>query len=352
MKGSIGCPTRIVTVFPNQRTVGKLREVDLSKEAKRRLEIIDWYFLKSPYKSLSGKADAKLTCRHFGIHRSQFYRWLKRYNPKNIKSLEKTSTAPKKKREPEYSRALVKVVREIREADPTYSAEKIRPILLRTMPKNEVPSVATLGRLITRNNLFFRADVKRHKKRSNSAKKAHRQRKPYGLKPEDGKRLIEFDMKHVQLLGSKHYAFCAIDVSLKEAVIHVASSPSSRNGKIAMEKAVMRWGKDISFVNDNGSENMDKAEAYLLEEKITQYWTRPKQPKDKPFVERFIGTLQRECLDYNREPMNVSELRELVDVWLEKYHHYRPHASLGGMTPAEFSATLGLSIPKVAVSYM
>jgi hypothetical protein len=30
---------------------------------------------------------------------------------------------------------------------------------------------------------------------------------------------------------------------------------------------------------------------------ITQYWTRPKSPKEKPFVERLIGALQRECLD-------------------------------------------------------
>ena len=30
-----------------------------------------------------------------------------------------------------------------------------------------------------------------------------------------------------------------------------------------MEKVVARWGKNICFVNDNGSENMDKAESFL-----------------------------------------------------------------------------------------
>jgi putative transposase len=115
---------------------------------------------------------------------------------------------------------------------------------------------------------------------------------------------------------------------------------------------VERWGKNICFVNDNGSENMAKVEDYLRELEITQYWTRPHQPKDKPYVERFIGTLQRECLDYNYAPMNVSELSEVIDTWLDKYHHYRPHEALGGMTPAEFSVTLGVSIPKGQVSYM
>ncbi|MDR2587793.1 MAG: integrase core domain-containing protein [Spirochaetales bacterium] len=51
--------------------------------------------------------------------------------------------------------------------------------------------------------------------------------------------------------------------------------------------------------------------------------------------------------------MNVSELRRIVDSWLDKYHFYRPHEALNFLTPAEFSAALGLSIPHSAqVSYM
>jgi transposase InsO family protein len=92
---------------------------------------------------------------------------------------------------------------------------------------------------------------------------------------------------------------------------------------------------------------MKDAENYLASLNISQYWTRPKSPKEKPFVERLIGTLQRECLDYHYTPLNVSELSCVVDAWLDKYHFYRPHQSLGLLTPAEFSATLGLSIPKV-----
>jgi transposase InsO family protein len=48
--------------------------------------------------------------------------------------------------------------------------------------------------------------------------------------------------------------------------------------------------------------------------------------------------------------MNVGELREVVDAWLDKYHFYRPPEALNFLTPAEFSAKLGLSIPGVGVS--
>jgi hypothetical protein len=81
--------------------------------------------------------------------------------------------------------------------------------------------------------------------------------------------------------------------------IHVASSPSSRNAKVVREKTVKRFGKGVRVVNDNGSENMKFAERFLRENQIAPYWTKPKSPKEKPFVERFIGTFQKECLDYH-----------------------------------------------------
>ena len=65
-------------------------------------------------------------------------------------------------------------------------------------------------------------------------------------------------------------------------------------------------------------------------------------------VERPIGTLQRECLDYRYEPMNSGGLQEVVDARPDKYRHYRPHESLGFLTPAEHSAVLGVPIPKRA----
>ena len=346
MRGSIGCPTRIITPIPHMRELAKGERKELSREAKFRLKVFDWYYHTSARYSLKGVPDASITCRHFGIHRSYFYRWKARYDKRRLSSLENRTTRPRNLRSPGYSRELVEKVRQIRKDDPSYSARKIRPILLRTM--DSVPSISSIGRLISREHLFFRADTKRHKKQSKSAQKAHeRQRKPYNLKAEAPRQIIEFDMKHIYLLGQKQYAFCAIDPFTKEAAIHIACSPSSRNAKVALEKVVTRFGKKIKVVNDNGSENMKDAENYLDSVNIPQYWTHPRSPKEKPFVERLIGTLQKECLDYHYTPLNVTELSKIVDAWLDKYHFYRPHQSLGFLTPAEFSITLGVSIPHV-----
>jgi len=67
MKGSIGCPTRIVTVVPHMRELAKGTGSEFSAKAKFRLKVFDWYFKQSKYFSLTGVQDASLTCRHFGI---------------------------------------------------------------------------------------------------------------------------------------------------------------------------------------------------------------------------------------------------------------------------------------------
>jgi len=150
MKGRIGCPTSIVTVLPRQRELAKLETTELSAKARFRLEVFDWHRNESPKFTRDGKPAASLTCRHFGIHRSYFHRWDKRFDRRRLSTLEDRPTAPGRRREPSYRRELVRRVREIRRVDPTYSAKKIRPILLRTEPEANVPSVATIGRLIAR----------------------------------------------------------------------------------------------------------------------------------------------------------------------------------------------------------
>jgi transposase-like protein len=176
---------KVVTRISNIRTLTRFStQEELSEKAKFRLKVFDWYYQKSAALSNSGKADVSITCRHFGIHRSYFYRWMARFNKRRLSSLENKSTAPKNPRLPAYSRDFAAKVRKIRENDQTYSALKIRPILSREMSEADIPGTAGIGRLIKRENLFFRPDVIRQlKKHSKAVKTAHeRKRKPYNLR--------------------------------------------------------------------------------------------------------------------------------------------------------------------------
>lgn len=335
-----GCPMRIVARIPHQKELARGYDKELSRKAKLRLEIIDWHNQVSRHKSISGKKDVSLTCRHFGIERSYFYRWHSRFKKQGAAGLEDRPRRPKKVREETFCKEVVQEIEKIRRADPTYSAKKIRPILLRYYEEDEVPCVSSISNIIRRHNFFFRPDTKPFKRRSKSAQKAAGRKRVSGnLKAAEPNKVIEFDMKHIRIpKDRKKYAFVGIDEFGKQAVIHVSATCTSRSGKEGMRKAVGRFGKDAVYVNDNGSENQGETERWMRDESLTQLWARPRTPKDKPCVERMIGTLQRECLDYLVGPMTVEELQNEIDRWLKKYHRYRPHESLGFLTPDEFAA--------------
>jgi putative transposase len=192
--------------------------------------------------------------------------------------------------------------------------------------------------------LYFRAVILASKKRARAHQKAWKRRKPYDLKADKPRAVIEFDMKHIYLGGVKQYAFVAIDIFTKEAVIHLSRQPSSLKAMVALQKVITVYGKDVCIVNDNGSENYRHAYNYLKSHRIIQYFTRPHTPKDKPHVENLIGKLQQECLDEYRGHMTLEDRETQVMTWLNDYHFFRPHQALNYLTPAEFCDTLNLTI--------
>lgn len=342
MSNRVGSSTIYSTTLPNNQAFARIHSVNLSKAAKHRLQIIEHYLHKT--------RNVSLTCRHYAISRSYFYKWLKRYNPKNLASLENQSRRPRHVRAPCYTTDQVNLIRRLRKQRPTYSAKKLHHVLKRD--EGLAISAATIGRIIKRFKLYFRAVVAATKQRSARARQVWKQRKPYNLKATGPRQLIEFDMKHVYAAGQRLYAFVAIDVFSKQLTIHVASSPSSYQARQALQRVVEIFGTDIRILNDNGSENLKHAYQYLKDQDITQYFARPHTPKDKPHVENVIGKLQQECLDEDRSRKTTLQLQNQINRWVNDYHFYRPHQALDYQTPEEFCATMSITIPRAGVSTM
>jgi len=342
MSNRIGSSTIYGTTLPNNQALSRIRSIQLSREAKFRLRIIEHY--------LNVTKNVSLTCRHYAITRSYFYKWYKRYNPRRLELLESRSTRPKRVRKATYDTNFVSLIRKLRTEKPYLSSKKLARIVFRDYGIDS--SAATIGRIIKRFELYFRAKIIASKQRSKQRKAVWKQRKPYLLKADRPRSVIEFDMKHIYLGGVKQYAFVAVDIFTKEAVIHLSRQPSSLQAMLALQKAVEVYGTDIVIVNDNGSENYKHAYDYLKSHNITQYFTRPHTPKDKPHVENLIGKLQQECLDEYRGHMTLEEREQQVITWLNDYHFYRPHQALNYLTPDEYCDTLGLTILRRQVSTM
>ena len=240
-------------------------------------------------------------------------------------------------RRSDVPRVVIDTVRALRTANPEYSKYKLAVILKRDYGYHL--SASTVGRVITRYNLFFAPLVKpkNHPKRLAHLKK---QRKPIGLQPTHSGQLIEVDVKHLPSIGTKRYGFVAIDVYSKQVAVHVGATISSAQGALAWRKAVQRLGLPEAVLTDNGSENMGAFAALLQTQPTEHYWARPHTPKDKPHVERFIDTLERECIQRGGLATDVADQQAIINQWLTKYHSYRPHQSLGYLTPNEYKTKL------------
>jgi hypothetical protein len=118
MKGRIGTQTTLFTLYPKS-LIGKLRyvnDVKLTKEAKLRLRWIEYY---------EKVKDVTKTCRYFGISRTTFYKWLKRYQKDGLKGLLDRPKTPLRKRAPTVRKKYELDIIRIRNNNPTWSKEKI-----------------------------------------------------------------------------------------------------------------------------------------------------------------------------------------------------------------------------------
>ena len=114
-----------------------LRKSDISREAKKRLRWMDHH---------ARHGNASLTCRYFGISRETFYRWKRRFNPRNLSSIEDRSCRPLRVRLPTWTRDEIEAVASIRQEFPKWGKEKLHRLLTK-YKKIHIP-VSRIGRIL------------------------------------------------------------------------------------------------------------------------------------------------------------------------------------------------------------
>ena len=98
-----------------------------------------------------------------------------------------------------------------------------------------------------------------------------------------------------------------------------------------------RRGKPLMIVSDNGTELTSHAILrWQQEHGVEWHYIAPGKPMQNGFVESLNGRFRDECLNEHlfRQP---AEARRIIEDWRIDYNAYRPHTSLGGLTPNEFA---------------
>jgi len=138
--------------------------------------------------------------------------------------------------------------------------------------------------------------------------------------------------------GGKLRILAIIDEYTRECLaIRVASSIPASAVVEVLEWLFLTRGVPKYLRSDNGPEFVARAVCQWLKESGCQtLFITPGSPWENGYIESFNDKLRDECL--NREIFrNGQEAQAIVETWRQEYNNYRPHSSLGYLTPAEFA---------------
>lgn len=305
---------------------------NLSKDALKRLEWLDWYFSHGKH--------AERTCRHFGISKSVFYRWFNRYSRYNLKTLEfnPKTRRPKQLRIMTTPDWIQKKIYAIRKHDVEKSKYEIQEELKR---QGIAAGQTAIQKVINRHpelvNTQHRVRVRNHKARSIARLKAEATMRDKGLGS-----LVQVDTKYFYVLGKKFYLFSAVDCSSRYGFVYCYKTISSTSGRDFINRVKQYFPFPMTAVNtDNGSEYLLNFHKQLKEWSLPHFFTDPNCPKQNGRVERFHQTVEYEYFNYQDDLVDdLVEINRHCMAFNDKYNNYRFHQAIGYKTPAEYVTIL------------
>lgn len=127
------------------------------------------------------------------------------------------------------------------------------------------------------------------------------------------------------------------DFSRECVAIEVDTSMGGARVARVLARLAAQRGLPERIVMDNGPEFTSKAlDTWSHAAGVKLHFIRPGKPTENAFVESFNGRFRDECLNENWFT-NLLDARMKIEVWRRHYNEQRPHSSLFGSTPLEYS---------------
>jgi putative transposase len=304
--------------------------VELSRAAQVRLGWMDFY----------GKSkNVALTCRHFGISRQTFYRWLKRYEPLDLTSLEERSHCPHHRRQATWSFSLERKVLTLRLQFPRWGKDKL-VVLLRQ--QGESVSTSRVGRILLR--LKQRGQLVEAPRPAVAGSRRALRFRPYAVRkprqyavsrPGD---LVQVDTLEVRPVpGVVFKQFTARDVISRWDVIQAHGRATAQSATEFLETLLHRMPFPIRALQvDGGSEFAAQFEQACQQRGLHRFVLPPRSPKLNGAVERAHRTHTEEFYQVTACSLEMKKLNRELRHWERIYTTVRPHQSLGYLTPQQF----------------
>ncbi len=313
------------------RGAGRLRRIaELSREANARLAWFDFYQAHG--------GNASLTCRRFAISRQTFHRWKRRYNPRDLTTLEARSCRPRHVRQPTASAALREAVLRLRQQYPRWGKDKLAVLLHREGCR---VSTSMVGRILRR--LKDRGVLREPPHNGISARRRQVPR-PYAVRkprdymahaPGDIVQVDTLDVRPLPGVVIKHLT--ARDVVSRWDVLRANTTGSATAAACFLDTVEERMPFPVRAIQvDGGSEFQAVFEAECQRRGIRLFVLPPRSPKLNGHVERAQRTHTEEFYEVTDSCFEIAELNEALYQWEQVYNTVRPHQALGYLTPREY----------------
>ena len=269
-----------------------------------------------------------------GISRATGHKWVRRYRLEGRAGLVDRSSRPHRSPNatPAYEVARIVAARQAWRWGP----DRLGPLL-------GLPA-STVGAILRRRGLPRLADIDRptglpvrRYEVCHPGALVHQDHKKLGRIPDGGGHRVHgrsTEMRRKPKLGYDHFEVIVDDRSRRSVVVEV---PDERgpSAATALAQALAVFAADGIVVErvltDNGLAYRSNAYRAALEDRRHSR-TRPYRPQTNGKAERFIGTLLREWA-YARPYRSNSERLDALPVFVDFYNQFRPHRSLGGLSP-------------------
>jgi putative transposase len=106
----------------------------------------------------------------------------------------------------------------------------------------------------------------------------------------------------------------------------------------SLEQIIELHGKPKKIRTDNGPEFRSKLfQKWLFTNGIEWSRIQKGKPQQNAIIERFNKTYREDVLDANIF-MNIAQVNEITNTWINDYNNERPHQSLNYQTPSSYAA--------------
>ena len=298
-----------------------MNKYQTDRVVKLRLQIIQ-YAIKHN--------NINLTCRHFGISRTSFYKWYRRYERDGINGLydrsRKPTVSPRSTSQDVISKILyIRQHYHFGAQRITYYLERFHKVKIASSTVHKILTQHGLNRLPQSQKKY---DRKRNWKRYEKQKPGH---------------ALQVDVKFVNRVpGSKKkfYQYTAIDDCTRIRVLKIYDSHNQATAIKFIDEVLKRLPFRVySIQTDNGAEFQSKFRWHLENLDINHIYIKPRTPRLNGKVERSHKIDNQEF--YQLLPSNDESLSDMsiynqkLREWEDYYNFQRPHGSLDGQTPYE-----------------